>query len=451
MGAAGMVAARAGVQSVFAEANGWVDGMQINPDIDNLRVVFGKDEQMLASGSYGDWFSANTRVNAAKVKENLDIMAMALAQRDDITAAWQTIFRKPVAKEWSQVTAAIKVNTIGNYYPAKGVVGALCEGLKSAGVWAANITIYDATQGRCNALYSDVSAGVKTSQGGSTYNVVVGSAALPATTVVQNLDILISCAVCKQHDWNDWANFSMTLKNHVGTIKFSCPNEYPTQLTDLNKSEAIIGSPSAMVPAKQQLAIVDCLWASQNGGFEGNPNCDPRLMVMGTFAPAVDYMCSQKVRKAAPVNATVNDARAKSFLTDFGISAKDVNEMIQGEPSQDTLGRGWVDARTWEPAGVLHHRRAPILSSTVIEFKVKAAGFRPASTHILLNRGVIPPTISMYDTQGRLVRYLTPPIHVKSITWDGCTNAGCRVSSGTYLVVVRSGASMASEKIFVSR
>jgi hypothetical protein len=82
--------------------------MQINPDIDNLRVVACRDPSM-ETGTPLKWdtVSQNGVVNAAKVSDVMDAMAQTLAQKTDTQLAWSTILKKPDAKSWSTARALI--------------------------------------------------------------------------------------------------------------------------------------------------------------------------------------------------------------------------------------------------------------------------------------------------------------------------------------------------------
>src|SRR5210317_1125049 len=99
-------------KKALAAKAAWEDGMQINPDIDNTRVVFCHDPSM-ENGYPSDWGSIednDKKVDNPKIMENLDKLAMALAEKGSPEQAWSTIFQQPAGKEWSEVKAAIKVN-----------------------------------------------------------------------------------------------------------------------------------------------------------------------------------------------------------------------------------------------------------------------------------------------------------------------------------------------------
>ena len=129
-GAAGAVGLSAlKFDKIFAQSTGgWVSGMQVNPAIDNMRVICCHDTNMLTSTPTNTTFtSQNAAVNATLVASNMDQMAMQLAQKATATDAWSTIFRS--SKPWASTKVAIKTNAIiatGNH-PRVAVIKKICD------------------------------------------------------------------------------------------------------------------------------------------------------------------------------------------------------------------------------------------------------------------------------------------------------------------------------------
>ena len=124
----------------------WVNGMQINPAIDNKRVICCHDTNMLTSTPANTTFTTtNNAVNATVVASNLDEMAMQLAQKTNATDAWSTIFRS--SKPWASTRVAMKTNGIGGNTtnrPKWAIYKKICDVLINLGVQPANIILYDA-------------------------------------------------------------------------------------------------------------------------------------------------------------------------------------------------------------------------------------------------------------------------------------------------------------------
>ncbi len=100
---------------LFAQSTGgWVSGLQVNPAIDNKRVICCHDTNMLTSLPVNNAFTdQNDAVNANLVASNLDQMAMQLAQKTAAADAWSMIFQQPTSKTWANTKVAIKTNAIG--------------------------------------------------------------------------------------------------------------------------------------------------------------------------------------------------------------------------------------------------------------------------------------------------------------------------------------------------
>ena len=145
--------------------------MQVNPAIDNQRVICCHDPKMLgnypSSGTVSMAFtSQNSYVDAAVVNSYMDQMAMQLAQKTTAADAWSTIFQKPASKTWANTKVAIKTNAIiatGNH-PRVAVIKRICDVLvDQLGVPAANIVLYDANSdaSKCYTTYASLTDATK--------------------------------------------------------------------------------------------------------------------------------------------------------------------------------------------------------------------------------------------------------------------------------------------------
>ena len=73
---------------------------------------------------------------------------------------------------------------------------------------------------------------------------------------------------------------------------------------------------------RQQLCIVDALWASE-GGPGGYPRSQPNFLAMGVFSPVVDYIMATKFRKER-MGWDINMEVTRRMLTDFGYQESDL-------------------------------------------------------------------------------------------------------------------------------
>lgn len=439
--AAGLAAATAGVKTVFSRASGFTAGMQINPDIDNLRVVACRDPAMENTPPLNwDTVTQNNVVNASKVSDVMDAMARALAQKTDAQAAWATILKKPDAKTWQNVQVAIKVNCSGydlttGLHPRAAIIDKVCRVLNSFGVPFSSIVIYDtmddADKNFTRFKGTLLPADVVVSNGGSTFPVTVMGEALKCTTLIQNADLLVNIGVNKPHIAT-WVGLTMSLKNHVGTITraahgANCPQNL-TQLFELNKHDSIIGTPGAGVPCRQQLCIIDSLWSSPVGDWSVFPDKALYYLVMGTFGPAVDYLTTRKIRIELMKCTTHPDAGLNRFITDFGYSDADRQNLTALTPDKNS-GRGWVEVLT---SHTIDGGQSSFLSNTgSCEFVLDTGREKRRVMDISFPAWDRVITASIHSADGRVIRSLDIS-DTRRFFWDGTAHGGHRSGPGHY-------------------
>jgi hypothetical protein len=453
----------------------WEDGLQINPEIDNRRVVWCHDPEMV-TGNPLSWEIEvqNESVVTEKVHENMDRMAVALANRevadpDDLAAnaaeAWAAIFQKPENKEWNEVTAAIKVNSVFWNWPRLAVIAKVCTALRDLGVDTANITIYDAgevTDGKPDYLpqFGEAYAAERLPVGVQVNNYLGGDQlvdiTLPNGEVVEclagladgSVDILINMAVNKGHHNETVGGFTLTMKNHLGSLRFAhsrIAEENIESFAAMFKSIAILGD---QPPPRQQLCIVDSIWASFDGPA-GAPDRAPHCLVMGTFGPIVDWLTVKKIREEQEESdggqpwglgvTNTNTEMLDSFLTNFGYAEEDINEEEH-----------WIDAFAYEPVIAAKSGRP---SENIIRLTVFTGAYKPSRAVFSLKDMKQRPKIGIYTVRGRLVRILRVPADLRSNTsleWDGKDINGVRARTGTYVVTLRAGRQEMSRRILLS-
>jgi Domain of unknown function (DUF362) len=324
--------------SALEQNSGWFAGKQINPIIDNLRVVSCLDPKMIVTDPRKwDMASQNVPVAAERVFADMDAMACSLAQKNSPHEAWGTIFRKPASKEWSDVKVAVKLNCLGDNHPRVAVVNSVCRALVSLGVPLSGIVLYDGSN-NVHSMYgpfigNGIVAGVLASDGNSLLGGTV-RAAVPAphpgefkcTAAIAKgaIDILVNIAVNKAHSFT---GMTMTMKNHAGTFE-AMPIHTGGGLDYIiafSKSDALLGGD----PVRQQLCIVDSIWANTGGPF-GVPNKRPTVLSMGTFSPAVDFVTAKRVRET--IMGCTHPPALNRILSDFGYSNFEKLDFVKVEP-----------------------------------------------------------------------------------------------------------------------
>jgi len=322
----------------------WARGTAIHPNIDNLRVVGVSDPGMTkAEEPASTWRRQEELVNREAVWKNLDRLACALTETRGANDAWRAAFVKPAGKSWQDVVVAIKTNCIAQQHTRSAVMSGICHALTDTmGVKGANIHIYDACSGGSmirNMPFAGLPAECRLENkwgGSNTLTPVPGSwseqerkAKCLQHLVDGSVDILINIAMCKGHS-RKFGGFTMAMKNHFGTFspKPGHQRNGTEYLIRINQTPEILGPMDAktgkIVCPRQQLCIVDALWASKTGP-RGVPSDQPNFLAMGALAPVVDYQVATKFR-GRRMGWQPNMEVTERLLTDFGYSGSDLPE-----------------------------------------------------------------------------------------------------------------------------
>jgi len=463
---------------VFASTKAWTK-VQINPAIDNTRVICCHDPKMLPGYSTDtSWTNQNKMVDAAKVGANLDQMAIRLTQKTTAVEAWKTIFQKPAAKAWSSVRVAMKTNGIGmasTNRPRAAIYKKITDVLvDQLGVLPSNIILYDACDDATQwytATYVSLTdptkiravCTVRSASLGGLKTVTLANAsnvACPADLVNGAIDILVNVAACKSHDGTgghyNYGSCTLCMKSHFGTFTNSnsvnksgnlhvpnspaIPPPPPLALFEINQHDAILGGN----PIRQQLCIVDALLANGKSGPGGQFDNRTDRLAMGTFAPIVDY-CSVKnillntsVMKtsAMPALGVTNAAIILPlFLSSFGYTEADVaNSWL--EYSADT--------------GIAHPESREY-SDRVVQLSLVNPSFKRTGARFAIPHTAGAMQLSIVDARGKLMRTLHASVGETGIEWDGKNNGGKTVSAGNYVVTLSAGSIVRTGNIVVSK
>lgn len=317
-------------------------GTTIHPNISMLRVVGVHDDNMTKEQRpRTPWDQQEELVRWDAVQTNVDRLACALAQEKDPGKAWRAIFVKPPGKSWSDVVVAVKVNHIFVQRARSAVVSKVCHALTDVvGVKGSNIFLYDACHGdnmSRKTRYSGLPEGVHLANKWGSYNkrVAISVPYFDGTRktdcldhlVDGTVDILVNIALCKGHNMQFGA-FTQACKNHFGTFT-PRPGHGKgggaDYLLGLNKTPQILGemdSQGRVTFPRQQLCLIDALWASE-AGPSGLSQVQPNRIYMSASAATLDYQVATKFRRDT-MGWRVNGNVAERFLTEFGHTASDL-------------------------------------------------------------------------------------------------------------------------------
>jgi len=320
----------------------WAKKTVIHPNVDNLRVVGITDPGMTREPKLSaSWSRQDDLVNQKGVWENIDRLACTLTKTRDPGQAWRTIFVRPLHKPWSETVVAIKTNNIGIQHTRSAVMAKVCHALTGiVGVKPVNIHIYDACHGgdmRRQTPFAGLPEGCRIEDkwgGSNTYTGIPkpwrggeDRSECLKHLVDGTVDILVNIAMCKGHS-SRFGGFTMTLKNHFGTFSPSFGHWLGSvdYLMAINQTPEILGSmdpgSGKILYPRQQLCLVDALWASEDG-----PNCgsshQPNFLAMGVMSPIVDYVLATKFR-GERMGWEPDMEITRRMLTDFGYSESDL-------------------------------------------------------------------------------------------------------------------------------
>jgi len=314
----------------------------VHPNVDNLRVVGVTDPRMTsATEPVCSWARQEELTVKDAIWENIDGLACSLAETRSPAEAWKTIFIKPPAKSWSDTVVAIKTNHIAQQHTRSAVLSKICHTLVSPlGVKPSNIHIYDACHGegmRHETPFADLPEGcrIEDTWGGSVATTRIpkpwrngdGKSKCLKYLVDGTVDILINISMCKGHS-SRFGGFTMTMKNHLGTFSPGPAHREGAldYLIAMNKTPEILGpidgKTGRVLFPRQQLCLVDALWASKSGPG-GYPTHQPNFLAMGVLSPIVDYQMATKFRGEA-MRWRPNMETTRRILTDFGYEEKDL-------------------------------------------------------------------------------------------------------------------------------
>jgi hypothetical protein len=314
----------------------------VHPNVDNLKVVGITDKAMTSAlKPVSSWATQERLVVRDAVWDNIDRLACGLTEIQDPANAWKSIFVKPPEKTWSDTLVAIKTNNIAEQHTRSAVMAKVCYTLTDTlGVRPSNVRIYDACHGKDIAGKSPFSGlpegcRIENRWGGSRVYTAIprpwknGKKKSKCLKHLVNgsVDILVNISMCKGHS-GKFGGFTMTMKNHFGTFSPTPGHLWGSAdyLLAINRTPEILGrmdrDTGRVVHPRQQLCIVDALWASEDGPG-GNPSHQPNFLAMGVLSPIVDYQLATRFR-GERMGWRPNMKFTRRMLTEFGYREKDL-------------------------------------------------------------------------------------------------------------------------------
>jgi hypothetical protein len=322
----------------------WAKGTMVHPNVNNLKVVGVTDKKMTRDEDPScSWSRQDELVVQEAVWENMDRLACALSETGQVEQAWRALFIKPPRKSWSDTVVAVKTNNIGRQHTRSAVMAKICHTLVGTlGVKPSHIHIYDACHGETMSRYTPFGGlpegcRLENAWGGSTAYTAVpapwkhggGKAKCLRHLVDGSVYILVNVALCKGHS-DRFGGFTMTMKNHFGTFSPGPGHQDGSvdYLLAINQTPEILGAMDGKTGRisypRQQLCLVDALWASK-GGPGSHPSHQPNFLAMGVLSPVVDYVMATRFRGEKMGWKPSMETTAR-MLAEFGFKEADLPE-----------------------------------------------------------------------------------------------------------------------------
>jgi len=224
------------------------------------------------------------------VQKLLDNAIMNLAEGKNRKAAWSQYFDK-------KDIVGVKINTLAGRHMSSHVqlVNTIINGLKSIGIPAENIIIWDKSDNDLTGAGFEINTtrkGIKCLSTESTVEygdlIMYGSIASCYSKILNNCTALVNVPILKHHSM---AGVTISLKNWLGAIHN--PNKYhfdaaaDPYIADINMPD--------ILRKKRQLIICDALVSQYNGGPGFNPHYtwNSNSLLVATDAVALDTLGMQ--------------------------------------------------------------------------------------------------------------------------------------------------------------
>ncbi len=409
-------------------------GLLVNPKI----PFFGKKRSSRASDvvqCFDENATSGSTINGSVVQIMMDESMKTMTGIDDIGEAWKSIF--PGISESSVIS--IKVNAA--WYPIpthKEFVDCMINGLiqmqfgannfkkNNVIIWdrtdgdliTAGYTIYDGTDPNTVRCFGSSHAGVgydnncplRVDYPGGTYT------KYPSRILTMLSDYLINVPVLKNHTG---AQITLNLKNHYGSINQPVGNPLHYNLCDPSIPSLSQQIRDVITPNNiEKIFIIDALYGSVVNGPIGNPDWNPKKIIISLDPIACDYQGWN----------IINEERVGSG---YGQITWPVYHLETG--SQPPYSLGTTDINLIEinnPTAIAETKTIQLPNNTL---RVHPNPFKHKTT-ITLNMN-IPSTVylDLIDTSGRIQKNIYQG-HLTSGYHKLRFNVNKSLTSGTYFI-----------------
>jgi uncharacterized protein (DUF362 family) len=384
-------------------------------------------------------------VNSTVAQIMVDESIKTLTGISDVGEAWKSIF--PGITQNSTIT--IKVNCINSSVPTRPeLVDCIINGLalmdfSGQNFHKNNVIIWDRTNGELSSSgYTHYTGSdpntprcFGTNESGVGYDGscplnVTGSTTYPSRIMSILSDYLINVGVLKNHGTSQ---VTLSLKNHYGSVSPvpSHSGYCSPAIPSLNQQIRDVITPNDM----QRIFIIDVLWASVVNGPSGNPDWNPKKILMSLDTVACDYRGWQVINEErqgsgySPVNWPIYHIQTAS-QSPYNLGTTDINLIEINNPSSISEHRNKIPVY-----GIVGVNPNPVHTHAAITVSLSS------SSQVL---------IDLVDTSGRIIT----PIYNgyrKSGTHTIHYRLNGTICTGTYFMRCRTNGATTVQKVMIVR
>jgi hypothetical protein len=370
-----------------------------------------------------------TTIDTAVVRLMMNAGIKALTDSGTVGGAWKSCFPGIVSSQ----NIGIKVNCAERRLPSHlQVTRAIVSGLSQMAVGAGTFRpyraiAYDWSDAELTAAGYTIRTDtlgyrcVGNSHSGWGYEAkrhgVLGTQVRFCRTLTDSSAFLINLSCLKDHTACG-ANFTLSMKNHLGTIDSAMKWSHVDGAHDLPRLERFIRD---SLGGKEKIFIIDALFAIYNGGPAGSPQAVPRTLILSKDPVACDSIGVEIINHLRTANGYMPwPSPFLPYAESIGLGSRIIQVIRLINPSAVELPPP-AEGRSSEFALLPPHPN-PFTGTTEVTFLLP----RPGEARL-----------EVYNVLGERVRTLVRghfPAGRHTVVWEGKSDSGHRSSPGVYFL-----------------
>ena len=251
---------------------------------------------------------------------------------------------------------------------------------------------------------------------------VLGTQVRFCRTLTDSSAFLINLSCLKDHT-GCGANFTLSMKNHLGTVDTAWKWDHVDGVHDLPELELYIRD---SLGGKEKIFVIDALFAIYNGGPAGSPQAIPRTLILSRDPVACDSIGVEMINRLRTNNGyTPWPSPFLAYAESIGLGSRNLQVIRITNPS--AVAREPEAGGREDDFALLPPRPNPFTGTTDIPFLLPRAGAVSMDVFNALGARV-----------KRVIRGALPAGNF-SAQWDGRDESGRKAPSGLYFIRLKWG------------